>query len=203
MTSKIARSFLSIVATAMLVGWIPPTAAQAPPPGYPTTLWVLDKASGGCGVGVIPDPVHPLGGVVKMTNGRSSQETIYQRDGFWTKTLAPLAETTQKIFGAGTYLSACIPGQWGAPIKVFPKAPAAPSTNSFGVRWADDASPSTWRYGVQYRIGQGEWKGWKSGTALRSAIFNGVNGKTYFFRARTIRTADKRTDWSPARKVVT
>jgi hypothetical protein len=56
---------------------------------------------------------------------------------------------------------------------------------------------------LQYRIGQGDWRVWKSGTALRTAVFNGLNGRTYFFRARTVRVAGKSTDWSPARKVVT
>jgi hypothetical protein len=180
------------------------SAIDVPPPGYPTTLQVLGDGGGGCGLSTVPDAVHPLGGTVRMWNGSDTSATIYQRDGFWTKTIAVGDEKFQEIFGAGTYLSACIPGQWEAPIKVLPRAPGAPSTNSFKVTWADDAAPATWRYGVQYRIGQGVWKVWKSGTALRSATFNGMNGKTYFFKARTTRpAAGEKTDWSPARKVVT
>jgi hypothetical protein len=200
--SKVIRSTWILV-TIMVAGSAAPAGARVPPPGFPTTLEVLDAAGGGCTVGTIPDGSHPLGGTVRMLNGSSSSETISQRDGFWTKTLAVGAEKLQKIFGSGTYFSACMPGRWKAPIRVKPKAPASPATNSFRVTWADDAAPATWRFGVQYRIGQGVWKQWKSGTALRSAIFGGVNGKTYLFRARSARTSDKKTDWSPARRVQT
>jgi len=129
--------------------------------------------------------------------------TVSQRDGFWTKPLDPGGEASTIIRASGTYLSACVPGEWEGPVKVRPDAPGAPSTNSFRVTWAKAAAPDAWRYGVQYRIGSGDWKGWKSGTALKSAIFSGVNGKTYFFRARTTRAVGQRTDWSPARRVVT
>jgi hypothetical protein len=178
-------------------------SAGVPPPQPQTVLWALTQADLSCRLSVHPDAVHLLGDSVTIQNGCSGTQTVYQRDGFWTVTLASGAERDKRILGSGTYLSAVVPGQWHAPIKVLPKAPATPSTNSFTVRWADNAAPTTWRYGVQYRIGQGDWKPWKSSTALRTAVFNGVNGKTYFFRARTIRVAGKATNWSPGRKVVT
>jgi hypothetical protein len=200
----LSRSIITVSIVIMVAAPAGPSLGGPGPPGFPTTLQVLGDGGGGCGLSTVPDAVHPLGGTVRMWNGSDTSATIFQRDGFWTKTLAIGAEKFQEVFGAGTYLSACVPGQWEAPIKVLPRAPGAPSTNSFKVTWADDAAPATWRYGVQYRIGQGVWKVWKSGTAQRSATFNGLNGKTYFFKARTNRpAADEKTDWSPLRKVVT
>lgn len=179
-------------------------AQTPPPPGATTTLTIYDGAGGGCTLGVSPDQKVQFGEQILMKNGSSNPGTIYQRDGFWNVPLGVGAERTMKMHGAGTYLSACVPGQWEAPLRLLPKAPAAPPGNSFTVMWADQGAPSTWRYGVQYRIGQGSWRGWRSGTAQRSAVFSGQNGKTYFFRARTVRpSANKRTDWSPARRVVT
>jgi hypothetical protein len=198
----LARSLMLVtIAVAASSG---PTIAQTPPPPGPrTVLWALTQADLSCGLGVQPDAIHPLGDPVTIRNGCSGNQTVYQRDGFWTVALASGAERDKRILGSGTYLSAVVPGEWHAPIRVLPKAPAAPPTNSFTVRWADNAAPTTWRYGLQYRIGQGDWRVWKSGTALRTAVFNGLNGRTYFFRARTVRVAGKATDWSPARKVVT
>jgi len=166
---------------------------------------VLDTSGGGCTLATIPDPKSKFGGVIKMVNGGTLPVTIYQRGGFWQKSLGVGASNgSVRMHAAGSYLSACVPGQWQAPIQVLPTAPARPATNSFRVTWADNAALAGWRYGVQYRIGQGVWKQWKAGTGLKSAIFNGANAKTYFFRARTIRpVTNQKTDWSPPRRVAT
>jgi hypothetical protein len=194
----------SITLLMIAVAVTPAPAIAQSPPAPQTILWALTQADLSCGLSVLPDAFHRLGDFFTIRNGcDGTTQTVYQREGFWTVTLASGAERERRILGSGTYLSAVVIGEWHAPIKVRPIAPAAPSTNAFGVRWAVSASPPTWRYGVQYRVGQGEWKPWKSGTALRTAVFDGVNGKTYFFRARTIRVAGKATDWSPGRKVVT
>lgn len=179
--------------------------AQVPPPNLnPTTLAIWDSTDLSCVVGATPNPTVKLGERVTLKNNSSDPGTIYQRDGFWNVNLAVAAEKYMTMHAAGTYFSACIPGQWEGPLRLLPKAPAAPAGNSFTVTWADQGALATWRYGVQYRIGQGVWRGWRSGTSQRSAVFQGQNGKTYFFRARTIRpSANKKTDWSPARKVVT
>lgn len=103
--------------------------------------------------------------------------------------------------GTGSGMSGCGAGPWQAPISVRPRAPASPVKDSFRVTWASDA-PAAWRFGVQFRIGQGIWRSWKPGTALELAVFNGRNGKVYFFRARTTKDC-KATDWSPSRRVVT
>jgi hypothetical protein len=198
MGSKIRRAALIVLGSSSLVA---PAIAQAPLPEF-TSVAVSEGLTGDCTLLVSPDPKVLLGNPLRLKNQWSEQATIYQRDGFWQKTLVVNAESSVKIVGAGTYLSACIPGDWKAPIKVPLKAPGAPAGNSFKVTWADPAAPATLRYGVQYRIGQGNWKAWKSGTSQRSATFAGAEGKTYYFRARTVK-AGKATDWSPPRRVRT
>ena len=200
---------LAIATTAFVIfGASSPAPGQVPPPPPqifpPTYLNVIEDAYGDCYLIVLPDAKAGFGHVIKMWNSAIEPVTISQRDGFWTKTLPPNGSNESvRMRGAGTYLSSCIAGRSEAPIRVLPKAPAAPARNSFRVTWADDAAPATWRFGVQYRVGQGVWRQWKSGAASRSAIFVGANGKTYFFRARTARTSVEKTDWSPPRRVVT
>jgi hypothetical protein len=203
------RMMVAIATTAFVIlGASSPASGQVPPPpphiSLPTNLNVIEGPLGTCFLVVLPDSKAGFGDTIRMWNSTPESVTITQRDGFWTKTLPPDGRNESvRMRGAGTYLSACAFGQWEAPIKVLPKAPAAPAKNSFRVTWADDAAPATWRFGVQYRVGQGVWKQWKSNTAFRSAIFVGANGKTYFFRARTARTLVEKTDWSPSRRVVT
>lgn len=204
MRSNTRRWPLAVIAVLTVGALAAPASGQVPPPGGGTVLSVLDSAGGGCTLGVSPDPGVSLGERITVRNDSSGATTVYQRDGFWTVSLGVGVEKSVRVFGAGTYFSACIPGQWKAPLKARPTAPASPPGNSFQVRWAVDAAPATYRYGVQYKVGQGIWKAWKSGTALRAAKFAGSEGKTYYFRARTIRpAANKRTDWSPTRRVVT
>jgi hypothetical protein len=188
---------------ASLLGTTPAVAQTPPPPGSGTVLGVFDSAGGGCTVGVTPNASVGLGERITVRNESSGVATVYQRDGFWTIALGVGVEKNVRVFGAGTYLSACILGQWKAPLKARPKAPGSPPGDSFKVTWSVDAAPATFRYTVQYRIGQGVWRAWKSGTSLHSATFSGSNGKTYFFRARTIRSGGAKSDWSPARRVVT
>jgi hypothetical protein len=178
--------------------------AVSPPNPNPTTLAIYDSADLSCVVGVTPNPTVRFGERITLKNNSSHAGTIYQRDGFWNVHLTTTAEKYMTIHGAGTYLSACIPGQWEGPLRLLPKAPPSPPGTSFAVMWADQGALATWRYSVQYRIGQGVWRGWKSGTTQRSAVFQGQNGRTYFFRARTIRpSTHQTTNWSPGRKVVT
>jgi hypothetical protein len=179
------------------------TAAALPPPlSSSTTLSVLVASSYGCTLETVPDGNAKFGETIAMVNGSSTAVTIDQRDGFWQKPLAPMtSDDSVHMRAAGTYLSRCGSGPWHAPINVRPKAPASPVKDSFRVTWASGA-PAAWRFGVQFRIGQGIWRSWKSATALESAVFNGRNGKVYFFRGRTTKDG-KTTDWSPSRRVVT
>ncbi len=202
--SKVGK-FLSLLAPVAVlgssVGSALTAAALPPPPSSSTTLSVV-ASSYGCTLETVPEGNAKLGETIAMVNGSSTTVTIYQRDGFWQKTLTPMtSDNSVHMRAAGTYLSACGAGPWHAPISVRPRAPASPVRDSFRVTWASDA-PAAWRFGVQFRIGQGIWRLWKPATALESAVFNGRNGKVYFFRARTTKDG-KTTDWSPSRRVVT
>jgi hypothetical protein len=193
-----------VLAIAFVMLSVVESIAVSPPNLNPTTLAIYDSADLSCTVGATPDPTVGFGERVTLKNNSSDPGTIYQRDGFWNVHLAVAAEKYMTMHGAGTYLSACIPGQWEGPLRLLPKAPPSPPGTSFTVMWADQGALATWRYSVQYRIGQGVWRAWKTGTSQRSAVFQGQDGKTYFFRARTIRPATgKKTDWSPGRKVTT
>ncbi len=129
-------------------------SAGVPRPEPRTILQALTQFDLSCRLHVQPDAVHLLGETITIDNACTGTQTVYQRDGFWTVTLDPGEERERRILGAGTYLSAVVLGQWHAPIKVLPRALAAPSTNSFTVRWRKRLSHDL-RFGVQYPIGPG------------------------------------------------
>jgi len=73
------------------------------------------------------------------------------------------------------------------------------------VKWAaTDASPSSGvaSYDVQYRLGRGQWKNWKTGTSKKSAYFKGRTGKTYWFRARSRDAAGNEGAWSKNKRTL-
>jgi hypothetical protein len=178
-------------------------AGQAPPPPSTNTLWILDTTDGGCGLSTTPDERLRLGEDFKIRTGSDSAGTVTQREGFWSVSLPSGQEIEGfRVRGSGTYLSSCSPGDWQGPIRVPPRAPGSPADDSFTVRWAIGAAPAAWRYSIQYRIGQGSWRAWRTSTALKAAEFNGSGDRVYFFRARTIRSG-MATDWSPPRRVNT
>jgi hypothetical protein len=58
-------------------------------------------------------------------------------------------------------------------------------------------------YQVQRKVGsQGSWKNWQASTTAKSAVFNGVPGRTYYFRARATDAAGVRGSWSPVKNTV-
>lgn len=71
----------------------------------------------------------------------------------------------------------------------------------FRIYWnSADAAPSSGivSYDVQSKLGSsGAWTNFKTGTSLKTALFNGVAGKTYSFRSRTKDGAGNVSDWSP------
>ena len=150
----------------------------------------------------MPDGKASLGDTLVIVNGNSETLTITQRDGFWQKTLDPGQENDSvRLRAAGRYLSGCVVGQWQAPISVRLKAPGSPPTNSFRVTWASNA-PDTWRFGVQFKVGQGVWKSWKPATHLSRRSSTAGTGRPTSSEPRTKKDGQM-TDFSPPRKVVT
>jgi hypothetical protein len=162
---KVPSLLVSLAVLGSSVGSALSAAALPPSPSGSTTLSVVPSGYG-CTLETVPDGNAKFGETIAMVNGSSTAVTIDQRDGFWQKPLAPMtSDDSVHMRAAGTDLSRCGSGPWHAPINVRPKAPASPVKDSFTVTWASGA-PAAWRFGVQFRIGQGIWRSWKPATAL-------------------------------------
>ncbi len=88
-------------------------------------------------------------------------------------------------------------------VRVKPKVVAEPRGLSFTVQWATDATNTGSTFDVQYRVGSGDWRRWKSDTATNSKTFGKEgspvtvqSGTRYSFRARSQKEFST-SDWSP------
>lgn len=74
---------------------------------------------------------------------------------------------------------------------------SANSATQFAVSWSGtDAASGVATYDVQVADGAGgAWQNWRTGVVSTSAIFNGVNAHTYFFRSRARDPAGNVEDW--------
>ncbi len=68
---------------------------------------------------------------------------------------------------------------------------------AFTVTWEGrDNESGVWLYDVQVRTGaDGAWVLWKSSTTATSAVFNGTDGNTYYFRVRATDRVGNRAAW--------
>jgi hypothetical protein len=195
------RKFLVVVAAVLTVALpsAPAHAIRYPPPPL---LIFLNGTSPGCYL--YPNGQKAaIGGSFTIENAEGHRHVITQSQGFWKATFRNFHSSRDfGVHASGTYWQNCDAGSPTGPITVPVTAPRHPASSSFKVTWADSAAGSTWSYGVQYRIGSGHLRGWKSNTKARSATFHGVSGKTYYFRARVRNpVTGKHTDWSSLRKV--
>lgn len=88
--------------TITLVAGAGSASAGVPPPQPQTVLWALTQADLSCRLDVHPDAVHLLGDFITIRNGcTGTTQTVYQRGGFWTVTLASGAERERRILGSG------------------------------------------------------------------------------------------------------
>ena len=81
----------------------------------------------------------------------------------------------------------------------------APAGLNFSVRWANGRTNTGNRFDVQYRIGSGKWRGWRTNTRSVSGVFGKggrpvrvVNGKRYSIRARSQKKRGE-SGWSPVK----
>ncbi len=98
-----------------------------------------------------------------------------------------------RVFSAGTFPYLCEfhagQGMTGT-VKVPVKLSAAPARKPFTVTWATRKSNTGARFAVQFRVGTGKWKTWKSKTTAKGDVFGKrgspvkvKSGKKYSFRA--------------------
>lgn len=115
------------------------------------------------------------------------------------------AFTYRRTFSAGTFPYVCeIHGAMTGLVRVRPRISSAPTGAPFTVRWATSATNTGSRFRVEYRVGDGAWRLWRSATTAPSATFGSssqpvraVAGRTYSFRVRSLRGADA-SGYSPA-----
>jgi plastocyanin len=81
----------------------------------------------------------------------------------------------------------------------------APAGLNFGVRWANGRTNTGTRFDVQFRVGSGRWRAWRSDTKTKARVFGRrgrpvqvANGKRYSFRARSQKKKSE-SNWSPVR----
>jgi plastocyanin len=81
----------------------------------------------------------------------------------------------------------------------------APPGRTFTVRWATAYTDTGSLFDVQYRIGSGAWRNWRTDVSATQGVFgkngnpvNVQNGKVYRFKARS-QEGSAISDWSPVR----
>jgi plastocyanin len=113
-----------------------------------------------------------------------------------------------RVFSAGTFYYFCEVHRF-AGMDGFVRIPVgisrAPDGLPFTVRWATEASETGSVYDVQFRVGSGDWRNWRTDTITLSGVFgrnrNPVrvrDGVLYRFRARS-QEGDEFSRYSPVR----
>ena len=81
----------------------------------------------------------------------------------------------------------------------------APAGLNFGVRWANGRTNTGTRFDVQFRVGSGKWRKWRTDTKTKVGVFGRGgrpvqvgDGKRYSFRARSQKKKSE-SKWSPVR----
>jgi plastocyanin len=81
----------------------------------------------------------------------------------------------------------------------------APAGLNFGVRWANGRTNTGTRFDVQFRVGSGKWRAWRTNTKTSSGVFGKsgrpvrvANGTRYRLRARSQKKRSE-SKWSPVK----
>ncbi len=111
------------------------------------------------------------------------------------------------VFSAGTFRYYCefhkgtgMRGRVNVPVSLG----ADPAGFPFTVTWATSSSETGSKYDVEYRVGSGSWKKWKTDVTAGSAVFGKggpvklTAGKSYSLRARSQKGSNV-SGWSPVR----
>jgi plastocyanin len=125
---------------------------------------------------------------------------------------APTSNSTfsfRRRFSAGAFRYKCdvhgtiMSGSVRVPVVVR----RAPAGLNFGVQWATGRTNTGGRYDVQFRVGSGRWRPWRTDTKSVKGVFGKgggpvrvANGKRYSLRARS-QVKKSESDWSPIQRI--
>ncbi len=119
-----------------------------------------------------------------------------------------------RTFSAGTYHYFCQvhggpSGGMDGLVKVAPKVSGAPDGLTFTVQWATGTTNTGTAFDVEYKVGSGSFKSWKSNTSAVKDVFGqGSNpvkvqaNTKYTFRARSEKSGAS-SKWSPTKSFQT
>ncbi len=158
-----------------------------------------------------------VGGTVHWSSdGTSKPHNVTQEAKIFTSG-APTSNPIDfsRTFSAGTFPYFCfnhgskgglgMAGVVEVPVTVV----SDPEGLAFTVIWATGATNTGSKHDIQFRIGSGTWKKWKTNTAALKGVFGKdnqpvrvVSGKTYSFRARS-KKGDAASEWSPSTSIKT
>lgn len=144
------------------------------------------------------------GASVRWENNTGTFHNVASAQSMFTSGAPQPVFTFTRTFSAGTYPYMCEvhPTMQGR-IRIRPRLRAAPTGLPFTVRWATASTNTGSSFRVQYRIGSGNWKVWRSATTTDAGVF-GRNrapvavrsGKLYGFRVRSAKGTN-RSNYSP------
>ncbi len=158
--------------------------------------------------------VGPGGKVRWSSRGTNKEHNVVEDHELFSSgdlTSDPIAFTVG--FSAGTFPYYCenhgAPGGRGmSGVVAVPVALRAdPRGPAFTVLWATSPTRTGSNFDVQFRVGSGRWRAWKTNTKGLKAVFGQgnrpvrlVRGQRYSFRARSRRGEDA-SGWAPVRSI--
>jgi plastocyanin len=161
----------------------------------------------------VPDDVgNQVGDTVRWFSEGTDNPHNVREDGelFDSGVATMLPFTYDVVFSAGTFHYYCEVhgsefGGMDGLVRIPVRINRAPDGLPFTVRWASTASETGSVYDVQFRVGSGDWRNWRTDTITLSGVFgrnrNPVrvrDGVLYRFRARS-QEGDEFSRYSPVR----
>ena len=158
------------------------------------------------GFSFVPSTItRTAGATVTWSNAGGAPHNVASVNTMFSKSATGFT-TFQRTFSAGTFGYRCeihsdsMTGQ----VRVKPRLAASPDGRPFTVRWATASTNTATSYRVEYRIGTGTWRVWRSNTTTRYGVFgrDGApvtvrSGTRYSLRVRS-RRGERLSAYSPA-----
>lgn len=175
-------------------------ALAAPAAAAPTTVAMSES-------GFSPSAIAGRTGKSVTWQKRSGYHNVASTQSMFTSG-SPTSESFNytRTFSAGTFPFVCQvhPQSMRGTVRVRPRIGSAPAGAAFTVTWASGATNTGSNFLVQYRVGNGSWRTWKSGTTSDRDVFGASGspltvraGTRYSFRVKS-RRAGNASSYSPA-----